>query len=233
MSGKQDFWEFFDDFIGPAKTVPATAEHDSPWGSADTSSAGTPTYVIGVDHGTSGGAPGVLAIDFDSQTEAQNVCISFDDVLQFDINDRLIFECRLKQNQATADAATSFAFGLIGDRNDAIDSIAQAMLFRYIGDNNIVCETDDGTTDLDDKATGQTLSNAYKLFKIDAQDLTDVKFYMGDSNGRLIRVAKSVTFDMSGYAGALQPFFQLQKTSDNNTDGVSIDYVRVTGRRVT
>lgn len=233
MAGVQDFWCFFDDFIGPAKTVPATAEHPSPWGSTDTSSAGTPTYVIGADGGSTAAACGILKIDFDSQTEAQNVCISFDDVLQFAAADRMIAEFRLKQNQATADSATSFAFGLTGDRADAIDSVAQHVLFRYIGDNNIVCESDDGTTDRDDKATGLTLTNAYKYFKIDMQDLTNVKFYMTDGNSKLVRVCDSTVFDISGYTGNYQPFFQLQKTSDNNTDGVSIDYIRVTGRRAT
>lgn len=230
MASRQDFWEFFDDFDGGGTFV--TSAGLSPWLITDASSAGTPTYTR-LDHGTSGGAFGVAQLAFDSQTEAQNVCLSFGDKLCMDVNDRLVYETRLKQGQATADSATSFAFGLTGDRADAIDSVAQNIIFRYIGDNNIVCETDDGTTDLDDKTTGQVLTNAYKYFKIDMQDLTNVKFFMGDTGGRLIRVAKSVTFDISAYAGGLQPFFQLQKTSDNNTDAVQIDYVRVTGRRIT
>ena len=107
------------------------------------------------------------------------------------------------------------------------------MLFRIIGSNSVVVETDDGTTDLDDKATGQTLANVYKYFKIDATTLSNVKFYMTNSNSRLVRVAAGTTFDMSAYSGALQPFFQLQKASDSNGDTIEIDYVKVTGRRVT
>jgi hypothetical protein len=232
--GRQDFWEFFDDFIGGAGTFPTSDDPATPWLITDTSSAGTPTYTNGVDHGTVGGACGVAALTLDSgQTEVQNVCLSFGDCLTFDINDRLIFECRLKQGQATLDSNSSFAFGLTGDRNDAIDSVAQHMLFRIIGSNAVVCESDDGTTDLDDKVTGQTLTNAYKYFKIDAQTLTNVKFYMTDGNSRLVRVCPTVTFDMSAYSGALQPFFQLQKASDSNGDAVSIDYVKITGRRIT
>jgi hypothetical protein len=233
MASRQDFWEFFDDFAYGAGTFGTSASAATPWRVTDASTMGTPVYTAGTDLGTSGGAYGIAHLAFDSQAEAQNVCLSFGDVLTMDINDRLVFETRLKQGQATADSTTSFAFGLIGDRSDTIDSIAQNILFRYIGDNVIVCETDDGTTDLDDKATGLSLTNAYKYFKIDAQDLTNVKFYMGDAGGRLVRVAKSVTFDVSAYAGALQPVFQLQKTSDTNTDSVQIDYVRVTGRRIT
>lgn len=233
MAGKQDFWEFFDDFIYSNATFGTSASATTPWGVTDTSSAGTPTYVSGVDHGTTGGAAGVAKVDFDNTSEIQNVCLSFLDKLTFDINDRLIFECRLKMNQATLDTATSFAFGLTGDRNDAIDSVAQAMLFRIIGSDSVVCESDDGTTDKDDVATGQTLVNAYKVFRIDAQNLSDVKFFMDDGNGNLKRVASGTTFDMSAYSGALQPFFQLQKTADTNTDGYTLDYVRVTGRRLT
>lgn len=229
MASRQDFWEFFDDFAG-AGTFGTSAGLD-PWVVTDTSSAGTPTYTR-LDHGTTGGAFGVAQLAFDSQAEAQNVCLSFGDKLCMDISDRLVYDTRLK-TVAALDSTTSLAFGLTGDRNDAIDSIAQNMLFRIIGSNSVVCESDDGTTDLDDKATGLTLVDSYKQFKIDMQDLTDVKFYMGNGDGRLVRVASSVTFDVSAYGGALQPFFQIQKTSDANTDLVQIDYVRVTGRRNT
>lgn len=236
MAGKQDFWEFFDDFIYGGATFGTSASATTPWGVTDTSAAGTPTYVAGVDHGTSGGPPGVAKVDHDNTNEVQNVCLSFLDVLQFDINDRLIFESRVKMNQASVNAATSFAFGLTGDRNATIDTIAQLMLFRVIGGDSttaVVCESDDGTTDKDDIATGQTLVNAYKRFVIDAQNLSDVKFFMSDANGNLKRVASGTTFDMSAYSGALQPFFQLQKTAATSTDGFSVDYVRVTGRRLT
>src|SRR3990167_379519 len=115
MASRQDFWEFFDDFCGAGASISTSGLYGSPWVVTDTSSAGTPLYKIGVDAGTGSGAFGVATLEFDSQTEAQNVCLSFGDVLQMDINDRLIYECRLKQNQATADTNTSFAFGLTGD----------------------------------------------------------------------------------------------------------------------
>ena len=36
---------------------------------------------------------------------------------------------------------------------------------------------------------------------------------------------------MSNYTGSLQPVIQLQKTADTNTDGVTVDYVKVWGTR--
>lgn len=236
MASRQDFWEFFDDFEGGAITQVATAELPSPWKITDTSSAGTPTYVRGVDDGTTGGQPfGVFVATMDSQSEVQNVCLSFGDILQMDIDDGLVFECRIKTSGATMTSGSSLAFGLTGDRNDTIDTIAQAALFRVIGADSttlVVTETDDGTLDLDDKATGLTLINAWKYFKIDMQDKNNVKFYMTDGNSKLVRVSRTTTFDMGEYAGALQPFFQIQKSSSANTNGFSLDYVRITGRRI-
>jgi hypothetical protein len=174
-------------------------------------------------------------LDFSATAEVQNLCLSNKDILQFDIDKIQGAEFRVKMNQAALDATTQVAFGLTGDRNDAIDSIAQAALFRVIGADSttaVVVETDDGTTDNDDKATGQTLINAYKTFKIDFSNGTsDVRFFMDNGNGSLQRVASGTTFDMSGYAGSLQPFVQIQKTSDSNTDGLTIDYVKAWGKR--
>jgi len=53
-----------------------------------------------------------------------------------------------------------------------------------------------------------------------------VKFYVDG-----VRVAASTTFDMSGYTAGLQPYVQIQKTADANTDSVTIDYVKIEGKR--
>lgn len=235
MAGIQDYWEFCDDFLGGGIFGTSATAYD-PWVIADTSTTGTPTYTR-LDHGESTGdfAPGVAKLAFDSQGEAQNVCLSWGDKLAFDANKVRGFECRVRQSQATKDAATTLAFGLTGDRNDAIDSVAVALLFRLAAataSNVVVVESDDGTTNNDDVATGQSLTNTWKRFKIDfSNGLSDVRFFMGDGNDGLVRVASGTTFDFSAHTGALQPFFQIQKTSDTNTDAVEIDYVKIWGVR--
>lgn len=235
MAGIQDYWEFCDDFLG-AGTFGTSASENDPWLVDDTSAAGTPTYER-VDHGESAGdyAPGVAKLQFASNSEVENLCLHFGDKLCFDIDKIKGFECRVRQGQATKDAATTLALGLAGDRNDDIDTMAIGALFRLSSgsaDNSVVVESDDGTNNNDDKSTGQTLSNSWKRFKIDfSNGKSDVRFFMEDDNGSLVRVAASTTFDMSNHSGGLQPIFQLQKTADANTDSVEIDYVKVWGVR--
>lgn len=224
MAGIQDHWEYVDDFFGTG-SLQATAAGGDRWDITDTSSAGTPTYAY-VD----GAATGEVQLAFSNTNEIQNVCLSHGDTLGMDIDKIQRVMMRVKMNQASIDATTSVAFGLTGDRNDAIDSIAQAALFRLVGADSttaVVVETDDGTNNNDDVATGETLINAYKKFVIDfTQGTSDVRFYI---DGK--RVAASTTFDMSNYTGSLQPFVQLQKTADTNTDGLTIDYFAVYGTR--
>ncbi len=236
MAGRQDLWEYFDDFIGAAASISTSGLYGSNWAVADTSSAGTPTYVMGVDGGAASGAPGIAKLDMDSQSEAQVVILSHAGIEQFDINDGLIYEARVKMNQAAVTSGSDFSFGLCSGQNATWDSTTVMAAFRVVGATSttaVVVESDDGTTDKDDIATGQTLINAWKLFKIDLTTLTNVKFYMTDGNSKLVRVAAGTTFDLSAYSSCLQPVFQLQKSSSANTDGVSIDYVRITGRRRT
>lgn len=244
MAGVQSYWEFFDDFIGGG-TFGTSASENDPWLVTDTSSAGTPTYTR-LDHGETAGVfqPGVAALAFDSQSEIQNVCLSFGDTLAFDIDNIQGFECRLQlvPGGTLKDAATTLAWGLAGDRNDAIDSIAIAALFRLASgsaSNAVVVETDDGTNNNDDVATNMSLVDGaantlagWHRFKIDFSNGTsDVRFFMTDSNDVMKRVASGTTFDMSNYSAGLQPYFQLQKTADTNTDAVQIDYVKIWGDR--
>lgn len=237
MAGIQDFWEFCDDFIGGGTF--GTASAYDPWVITDTSSVGTPLYTR-VDHGETSGTfrPGVARLEFDSQGEAQNVCLSFGDKLAFDINKTRGFECGVRfvaGSGGAKDTTTTVAWGLTGDRNDAIDSIAVASIFRLASTGAtlpVVIENDDTVNTNDDVATGLTMTDTtWFKFKIDLNDLNDVKFYGSLATGGLTRLGASTTMKMSSYAAGLQPFFQIQKTSDTNVDAFEIDYVRVWGVR--
>lgn len=221
---EKDFWTFTDDFFGTALFA-ATQDSNTGWRISIDAAAGTPTHVL-VD----GASSGELAVDMDTQAEAQNLCIYQGDILQYDIDKIREVEFRIKMNQAAADATTSFAFGVTGDRNDAIDSIAQTAIFRVVGADsttNVVVETDDGTVEQNDTATGTTLINAYKEFKISfAEGTADVRFFIDG-----VPVATSTTFVMSNYTDSLQLFMQIQKTSDANANGFTVDRVSIRGVR--
>lgn len=179
---------------------------------ADTSSSGSPTYAPA--------AGGGVAVDLESTSEVQNVCLYQGDILSFDITKVREFGCTVKMNQATLDAASMFAIGLASARNDAIDSIALAAIFRLIGaDQTVYLETDDGTTNNDDVDSGKTLSNSSVDLLISfATGLSDVRFFIDGQP-----VATSTVFDMSAATGNVQLFAQIQKTADTNTDGFTLE----------
>ncbi len=215
------------DFRGECTLAAAGSGAGGPFVKADTSSAGAPT-VLGL---LGGGIRLLLAAD----VEAENLCVYMGDVLPFDIDEIISVEIVAK-TVAALDSTTSLAFGLCSARNDAIDSLTNHASFRCIGSNAVVVETDDGTTDLDDKPTGLTLGATWKRFRIDfaSRNTTieppsvslgrksNIEFYGANGNGSLRRVASGTRFDMSAATGGLQLYAQLQKTSDSNTDNLDI-----------
>jgi hypothetical protein len=171
-------------------------------------------------------ATGEIALTFDSANEIQNVCLDFGDKLCFDIDNiqRAVF---LVKTVASLNAATTLAFGLQSARNDDTDATANNAQFKLAGSNAVVCESDDGTTDNDDKASGVSLVATYKEFVIDfTGGKSDVKFYIDGA-----RVASTTTFSMSAATGSLQPFVQISKTASTNVNSVTVDYVSVECKR--
>jgi len=220
MAGYQDYVEFYEDFLG-AQAITAVGAEGQVWEGTYTGT--TPTTLIG-------GINGLLTMALSSATEIQNVCVAFENDLNFDTDLIQFMECGVSMGQAAMDATSSFAFGLASARNDVIDTIGEHALFRVIGADSttaLVVESDDGTNDNDDVATGTTLINVQKKFVISfAAGSADVRFFVDGA-----RVAAGTTFDMSNYTAGLQPYFQLQKTSDNNTNSAVIDYVCIRSRR--
>ena len=219
MPGFVNHANFEDDFFG-GKTYTATVGEGN-WKITDTSSSGTPTYAS-----VSPSATGEIALTFDSANEIQNVCLDFGDKLCFDIDNlqRVVF---IVKTVASLNAATTLAFGLQSARNDDTDSTTNNAQFKLAGSNAVVCETDDGTTDNDDKASGVSLVATYKEFVIDfTGGKSDVKFYIDGQ-----RVASTTTFSMSAATGSLQPFVQISKTASTNVNSVTIDFVGVYCKR--
>lgn len=210
-----------------AYAPPAVASRQGIWCSKTTQTAGTPLV-----KSVSGGS---MDLVLDSTNEVQNACLYMGDILPYDIED-LIQVTFLAKLSASLGAAVSGAFGLCSARNDTLDTIAQQAMFRFEGSNALLCESDDGTNDNDDVATGFSLSTTYRRCVIDfatgvltrsppSKSLggrAQTYFYVSNDNGTLQRVATDTNFNLSSYAGNLQLFAQLQKTANAATATLSI-----------
>ena len=218
---RRNFWEYTCDFFGH-DSFTATAGDNAPFLIKDTSAAGTPTYAL-VD----GSPTGELALTFSSDTEAQILTLYQNNIEQYDIDLIREVEWRVKVSSATLDTANILVCGVASGQNDTADSVAEHAWFRLSADNNLTVETDDGTTDNDDKATGKTLGTTYKNLLISfANGKSDIRFFVDNEP-----VATSTTFSMAAYSSSLQLFLQWQKSSDNNTQAVTIDRVSIRGIR--
>ena len=219
MAGIQDLYEHAWDFEGTSATFPTSADPATPWLVADTSSSGTPTYVRNA---------GSAVLTLASTSEVENVCLSHGDALTYDIDELQSVEMRVKVSGCTS--GTSISWGMGSARNDDPTAMTALALFRMVGATSttaVTVETDDNVTDVTPVTSGQTLSTTFKKFYIDFSNKSDVKFYI---NG--IRIAPTTTFTMASYTSGLQPFIQIQKTSSANTDAITVDYVKVTGKRI-
>ena len=193
-----------------AHTYSSTPGHNG-WAITDTSSSGTPTYA----NANTGGA--VLTLE--ATSEAQLVALYQADKLIWDIDELQTFSFYAKVSGV--DSVTLICMGLASAHNATADSIAFNAWFRIQGSastSNVVVETDDGTTDLDDKATGTTLSSTLKKFTIDLTNgKSDIRFFINDD-----RVAATTTFDADQYASGVQPYFTLQKASGTGVPALTI-----------
>lgn len=221
MSDIRDFEIFYDDFNGAVATFPTSADPATAWLVDDTSSSGTPTYTKGTSAAT---------LTLASTSEIENVCLHFNDALDFDIDLIQRIEMKVKIGASTFTSGSILCFGLGSARDDTANSVAANAWFRMEGANSttlVYVETDDGVRDNDDVSTGVTLGTTYKEFVIDfTGGKQNVKFCIDGQ-----RVGASTTFDMSGYALGLQPIVQIQKAANANVDSVVVDYVKVTCKR--
>jgi hypothetical protein len=212
--------DFLDYFNRPQALT--TTPGQNGWTVKDTSSAGTPTYLVA--SGDGGGMKLTLA----STSEAEVVTMYHNDVLNFDLAQIEFVEIIAKVGGI--DAVTTLTMGVGSAQSDTDDSVATNAWFRIEGSgstSNLLVETDDAVTDNDDKATGTTLSSTYKTLRIDfTYGLSDVRFTV---DGERVALGNGSSthdgrFSMAGLTAGLnvQPFVQLQKASGTGVPTVTI-----------
>lgn len=173
-------------------------------------------------------AGGHASIALDNTSEAQLAGYSWGDDLALYWAAGVQFEARFKLTVLPT-SGTIFCIGLQSAHNATADTVADNAWIRAEGNGVLVAETDDGTTDTDDKSTGVTLTTSdWCIVRIDCTSLSDVQFYINGS-----RVAASQTFSLAALTteGA-QPVFRLNKASGTSVGTCVVDYVRVWQNRV-
>lgn len=196
----------------------------------DTSSSGTPTYA-------GSGLKG-LAMTLAATNEAEVVTLYTGDVLPFDI--AKIERIRFVDVTLTASFTGILTVGLASAQNDTADSVTNLVWFRCDGSNALLCESDDNVVDVDDKATGITLSTTPLTLEIDftteiysaSKALSKGKqatFFVSDANNVRRRVCDSTAFRLDGIADGtgLQPFIQIQKASGTGTPAVTVAEIEI------
>lgn len=148
---------------------------------------------------------------------------------------------------ANLPANTQIAVGLAGSPQDDPDNNAEGVWFKVLADNTIVMESDDGTTDQDDKSTGMSLGLTFRTLLLNFRDgmfRKDIrlggneggyKAVLGsieNSNGVLRDVARSTQFTLSAASGPLQPFVQIAKTSSADWAHLFVQEIEIAVKRI-
>jgi hypothetical protein len=220
MAGMQDFKPYFDDFIGPAVSIPTSANIATPW-TVTVTGAAPPTSQRNNDR---------LVCTLTSASQIQILGNAHGDALAFDIDEVQSVEMRARIGASTFTSGSILVFGLGSARNDTADDVAANAWFRMEGANSttlVYAETDDAVRDNNDVSTGVTLGTTFKKFVIDFRGgKSNVRFFIDG-----VQVCKDTTFDMSAYTGSFQPIVQLQKAANTNADVFELDYIEIDGKR--
>ncbi len=194
---------------------------------------GTPGDIVAIDNG-------VLKLPLAATEEAEcNRMIQ--SIAPYRVADlkRVRFVCACSANLGDD---SEVAFGVCDTPNDSPDSIDDGVWFKVLADNTVVVESDDGVTDVDDKATGQSLGTTLREFVLDfstgvwRKDPRDggavggykaVMPSMSNASGNLTPVCRGTQFDLTNVTERLQLFAQIYKASSTDTGNLYIASIEV------
>lgn len=188
------------------------------------------------DYGANG-RNGTYVLSTTGADQLQSVTLSWGDQLCIPATRGWIFECQLSLNFAGAAfvALERAVWGMAGVRNATLDNIGNLCWFRNEGASlNLLTESDDGTTDTDDRATGLAIvDNTMHKFLIDASQVGQIRFFADVGEGWQESTGLAHAATAWVLTDRLQPFFEIQSDAAavNAAEVMTIDYCQVAWAR--
>lgn len=206
---------FYDDFMGAGHlSIPTSVTAGANWCSK----------IVGAAPPTVGALAnaGVIQIATSATSEKEDAVLYCLDQRAYTVNLGLQFETRV-QLPVIPTAGTKAVFGVAGAWADGQNNIAQYLRFAVNGNGQILCESQDGTTQLSVNS-GVTVATTteWHILRIDATDVTNVGFYIDG-----VQVCTTTTFPFAATSAAaqVQPYSSVYKASGTSVGTVAIDYV--------
>lgn len=216
------------DFLGEGAVPLVTDESGGPWVRKTVQTGGAPSC----NYAAIAGGIGGVQLALDSTSEAQEVNLYWGDKLQIDVDQLLYFEWVFQVSTLFTGVAEA-RIGLAGAYNATPDSVAQNLWFMINSDETVEVESDDGTTDTDDVATGKTIavSTIYRVgFSFSEVGKSNIFAFWNQQDVRGERVGSSGTLSLNAYTGGLQPYVHLLKASGTGVGTIDILRARMRGR---
>lgn len=165
---------------------------------------------------------------FDAVAEAAKAVLLSQNTV--DVDDKPIMEARIAVYDIGDAAALDIDVGLAsGDHATDFETVAAFATVHFDGTAlDIKVQSDDGTTDVAAAdSTINAVDDTYFHVLIDARDKTDVQVYVNGVDA----VPAGTTLTLSAYTSTLSAIAHMEKTSDDTTAELRVDYMRVwTGR---
>lgn len=219
-------------FVGAQEYIASGSASELPWRKTLVGSA------------TVGNVAGGVELELVTTAEGESARLSFGDILSYDIDDLVSIEFLFNLTSAAFTNSTVF-LGMASAGNATIDTIGEMAGFRMDATLALKAESDDGTNNNDDVATGLTLtSGLWTRARIDFATGVQTVGPPGISKGGkgcllfsagqgAVRpvLRNSTLFDMSNYTGGLQPYVQYQKALSADAGTLVIKEILVETRQ--
>lgn len=212
--------EYCTNFIGEGNVPLATDESGGPWVRKTVQTGGTPSCAFAAIAGGVGG----VQLALDATSEAQEVNLYWGDTLGIDVDQLLYAEWTFQLSTLLTGVAEA-RIGLAGAYNATPDSVAQNLWFMVNNDETIEVESDDGTTDADDIATGKSVavSTIYRAgFSFAEGGKSNIFAFWNQQDVRGERVGTGGTLSLNAYTGGLQPYIHLLKASGTGVGTIDV-----------
>ncbi len=207
-----------DDFVAAGRLVfPTSATQGVDW-IKKIVGAGPPTVA-----GVANAAGGQMACTLTATSEKQDAVLYWADQLGIDATKGLVFEARVKLSVLPSAASVQTVWGMAGPWIDGPDNNTFYLEFGATANGAILLRSQDGVTQ-NSIASGVTvLTTDFHIYRIDATDVTDVKFFI---DGVQVSTTGAIKFAATGTNSVLQPYLAAYKPSGTGVATLTADYVR-------